>query len=72
MDQCNAKGCSTVLFGEVMILQMENEKGESRAWEMCSLECYKKVDLWIEEYMSSVMADDLVAIIDNGIPEEWE
>lgn len=72
MDQCNAKGCSNVLFGEIMILQLENEKCETRSWEMCSLDCYKHVDQRIEAWMSSKMGDDLVAIIDNGIPEDWE
>ena len=71
MQTCCAKGCETVLFGEVHLLQLENEQGRTRTWEMCSVECYKKVDTWIEEYLSSELGDDLIAIIDGGIPEEW-
>ena len=71
MERCAAKDCDQVLFGEVHLLQLQNEKGDSRTWEMCSCECYKKVDKWIEEYMSRTMGDDLIAIIDCGIPDDW-
>ncbi len=69
METCCVTGCETILFGEVFILQITDSKDEVQTWEMCSAQCYSKMDQFIEAAMEA--ADDWLATVDNGIPEQW-
>lgn len=70
METCHLKGCDTVLFGEVYILQLESVAANRvETIELCSAACYRKMDSIIERILSD--DDDFIAIIDAGIPEDW-
>jgi len=70
METCHLKECENVVFGEIFVLQLTDDNDETRTYEMCSLSCYKKWDAHIESIMQG--EGNLIAIFDEGIPEEWE
>ena len=69
METCHVTGCETVLFGEIFVLQLTDDADEVQTWEMCSSQCYAKMDAFIEAAMEARCG--LIAVIDDGIPEEW-
>ncbi len=72
MESCCYRTCGRVLFGPVYRLRLIEDDQPIKEWLLCSVECYKWLDNRLDEAFQEWAGDDFIAIINNGIPEEWE
>ena len=73
METCCVKTCGAVLFGPVYRLRLiEPPHPPFKEWLLCSKDCYAYLNDKLDEAFAEWAGDDFVAIIDDGIPDEWD
>ena len=71
MQTCCIGLCQEVLFGPCFRLRLFEKEHEVKEWLCCSKDCYRDLDALIQEGFEKWAGDDLIATIDNGIPDHW-
>lgn len=72
METCCVKTCGAVLFGPVFRLRLFEDNKVGREWLACSKDCYSWLNDKLDEAFEKWAGDGFIAIIDNGIPDEWD
>lgn len=71
METCCNRSCVEILFGPVYRLRLMQDNKTKTEWLFCSLDCYAWINEKLDESFEEWAGDDFIAIIDDGIPEEW-
>ena len=71
VETCCKKTCMSVLYGPVYRLRLIEDNMTVKEWLFCSKDCYAWINEKLDEAFEEWAGDAFIAIIDNGLPDEW-